>query len=284
LAQAAIFAVVLQLLTATQKIVLVDEPEISLHPTAQRAVVRRLGEAASQLVIATHSSNVLDRVDIRRVARLEPTGTQVAFRQASGVSDVDARRYARLVDPRASEAVFARKVVLVEGPSDRLAFFEVCATLGIDLDARGIVLLALDGARWITIATQVYGPPGLAVQMLGLVDADHEPTWIRALTDVGLTAASRQDLEGHGFFVCDPDLEPVLVDELSVITVENVIDADGATGQLQRLSQQPSYANLSRRDQLIGFVKKDKTRWAPLLAAELPATAQTPLHDLAGRL
>jgi energy-coupling factor transporter ATP-binding protein EcfA2 len=284
LAQATIFAVVLQLLTARPRIVLVDEPEISLHPSAQRAVVRRLGEAATQIVVATHSSNVLDRVDIRRIARMEPSGTQIVLRQPTGVGDVDARRYARLVDPRASEAVFARTVVVVEGPSDRLAFVEVCATLGVDLDASGIVVLALDGAKWITIATHVYGPPGLAVPMLGLVDADHESAWMRALTDVGLTAASRPDLEGHGFFVCDPDLEPVLVDELGETTVENIINADGAGGQLQRFAQQPSYSGLARRDQLVGFIKKDKTRWAPLLAAQLSATAQTPLHELARRL
>lgn len=284
LAQTAIFAVVLQVLSAGPKIVLVDEPEISLHPSAQRAVVRRLADAARQLIVATHSSNVLDRVDVRRIARLDPEGPRAAMHRASWVQDLDARRYARLVDPRASEAVFANKVVLVEGPSDRLALLEICETLDVDVDASGVVVLALDGARWITIATQVYGPPGLAVPMLGLVDADHEVAWMRALADVGLATESRQGLNDHGFFVCDPDLEPILVDELGETTVEAIIGSDGAAGQLQLFSQQPNQANLSRREQLINFVKKDKTRWAPLLAAQLSATAQTPLHDLARRL
>jgi energy-coupling factor transporter ATP-binding protein EcfA2 len=284
LAQATIFAVALHLLAAEPRIVLVDEPEISLHPSAQRAVVSRLSTAASQLVTATHSSNVLDRIDVRRIARLDPTGSRVRLRRPTSVSDSEARRYSRLVDPRASEAAFAHKVVLVEGPSDRLALFEVCAALGIDLDARGIVVLALDGANWISIATNVYGPPGLAVSMLGLVDADHEASWFRALTAVGLATQSRHDFERHGFFVCDPDLEPVLVGELGLAATETVIDNDGGTGEFLRFAQQPNYVNRAPLDQLVAFIKKDKTRWAPLLAADLPTTAGTPLHALAHRL
>jgi putative ATP-dependent endonuclease of OLD family len=279
-----IFAVLLQLLASEPRIVLVDEPEISLHPSAQRAVVRRLGAASSQLILATHSSSVLDRVDVRQIARLQPIGTNVAVHRPTGVSDIDARRYGRIIDPRASEAVFAKTLVVVEGPSDRLALFEVAAILDIDLDALGIVVLALDGAMWIKLATLVYGPPGLSVPLRGLVDADHEGKWQSALTAVGLAAASRQDLKNHGFFVCDPDLEPVLVDALGVPTVEQVIANDGATSELQLLAQQPSYANASRRDQIVAFVKKDKTRWAPLMAARLTITSQTPLHDLLGTL
>ena len=284
LAQSTIFAVVLQLLAGDERIVLVDEPEASLHPSAQRAVTKQLGEAASQLVVATHSSSVLDRVDVRRIGRMERAGAAVVVRQVSGLSEQEARRYGRLVDPRASEAVFARILVVVEGPSDRLAFLEVCSTCGVDIDGRGVVVLGLDGASWIGLAMDVYGPSGLSVPMYGLVDADHESEWMRVISSTGPPVTTRADLESRGFFVCDPDLEPILVDELGETTVEDVIDADGALSQLQRFSQQPSYSGLSRREQLIAFVKKEKPRWAPLLAAQLPAAGQTPLHDLARRL
>ncbi len=276
LAQATIFAVLLQQLTERRLIVLVDEPELFLHPSAQRAVVQRLGAAAEQLIVATHSSNVLDRVDVRRIVRLEPIETRVAVRRPTNVDDVEARRYARLIDPRAAEAVFARKLVLLEGPSDRLALLEVCEQLGVDVDARGITLLALDGAGWIGLALRVYGPRGLGVPVLGLVDANREQRWMKALTEAGLAARSREELARHGFFVCDPDLEPVMLDAVGLDAAERLLLDGGAAISPDDGSP--------RRDRLLAAIKQDRTRWAPTLAAQLPTTAETPLHDLARRL
>ena len=71
LGQLAGFAFAMQLVRKQAgTILLIDEPEKSLHPQAQRALIRALNELPCQTVIATHSSNLLDRVDPRKVIRL----------------------------------------------------------------------------------------------------------------------------------------------------------------------------------------------------------------------
>jgi hypothetical protein len=120
--QLAVFVFALRLLTEFPGAILaVDEPEISLQPHAQRALVALLEASASQTLIATHSSNVLDGVDPRRVVRLHRHGENLEGARPTNLSDAEAARLARLSTPSSAEAFFARKVVMVEGISDVLA-------------------------------------------------------------------------------------------------------------------------------------------------------------------
>lgn len=62
--QLAIFVFAVQLAaTCPGTIMLIDEPEISLHPQPQRALMRLLGQLDAQAIVTTHSSNLLDRAD-----------------------------------------------------------------------------------------------------------------------------------------------------------------------------------------------------------------------------
>src|SRR5207245_2338263 len=105
-------------------ILLLDKPENSLHPQPQRAVIRSLESLACQVVITTHSSNVLDRIDPRKILRLRRAGNGIQSSRPSQLSDPEARKLARYTTPQTAEAFFAKAVILVEGPSD---FFAVRA-------------------------------------------------------------------------------------------------------------------------------------------------------------
>lgn len=116
----------MQLLKNTVKagastLLLLEEPEAFLHPSAQRTLARSLFDSQSvQLVTSTHSTVVVD----------ESTAADVVLVRGHRVfspSDADSRRRAinsALLTGQGSEAIFARSVLLVEGPGDR-AFFEV---------------------------------------------------------------------------------------------------------------------------------------------------------------
>src|SRR5579862_3096764 len=60
IAQLAIFVFAIELAQQPGTFLLVDEPEISLHPQSQRALMSALRALDAQMIVATHSSNLLD--------------------------------------------------------------------------------------------------------------------------------------------------------------------------------------------------------------------------------
>ena len=274
LKQLTTFSVAMQSLTQTPgTLLLVDEPELSLHPQAQRALMTRLEAHSGQSIVATHSPDILVRTDLRRVIRLERAAAGTVAHQASGISDLEERRLARYVSSGLGEAFFARTVLLVEGPGDRLALISFAETLGIDLDALGASIVELDGADLFETLHALLGPPGLAIRVLGLCDQDREHAWADVVLGAGKYTGDRGALERSGVYVLDPDIEGVLVAAHGDPGTENVITSAGMDSRLAAFRRQPAYAGVSPHDQLLAFVrhKRQKTVMPPLLAAALTA-------------
>lgn len=101
-------------------VILVEEPENHLSFTKLNALVGRIRERCEgkQLIIATHSSFVLNRMGIDQLILLgeaKPT-------RLSGLPQDTVRFFQRLPGHNTLRFVLAERVVLVEGPSDELAF------------------------------------------------------------------------------------------------------------------------------------------------------------------
>jgi hypothetical protein len=248
-------------------LLLLDEPERSLDPHAQRAAMDGLRSAGAQVLAATHSSSVLAGADVRTVARLAREGGVVRAVRPAAIEPQDAERLRRFATPLSAEAFFARVVVLVEGITDYQAVRLIARTLGRDLDAEGIAVLPLDGGGSLKIYLELLGPTGLDVKLAGLCDADYEQGWRERLTAAGVPASTRQDMEAIGFFVSDRDLEDELITALGTTNTQLVIADDGAASNFQRFASSPSRQGRSLAQQLHAFVQTKKTRWTPQLAA-----------------
>ena len=160
--------------------------------------------------------------------------------------------------------------MLVEGNSDRLALEVLARRRGRDLAARGVAVVAMNGAANIGHYLERYGPGGLNVRLAGLCDAAEEDHFRRAVRRAGIGAgASRARMEALGFFVCTLDLEDELIRALGTETVERIIEAQGELDSLRTLQRQPAQRGRPAQDQLRRFFSGrsgNKRRYAPLLA------------------
>ncbi|GEM_PF-742756 len=102
----------------------VEEPELFLHPHAQRYVASLLraiaDEQDSQVILTTHSGAVLldtDILDVIRVDRDEHGCTR-CLRLSADYEHLEITE--RILTPATCEMLFADRVVLVEGPSEAI--------------------------------------------------------------------------------------------------------------------------------------------------------------------
>lgn len=162
--------------------VLIEEPEMYLHPQAQRFFHRLLTEMVDegqcQVIYTTHSPIFADMTRFRSIRLLQKPASgssQVEWVRHKSDQDylqdqVDREKLGQYMDPATSEALFARRVLLVEGHGDRLAAQLVAQRLGLDLDAEGLSVVACGGKA----AIPFYGRMcrALGIQALVLHDED----------------------------------------------------------------------------------------------------------------
>lgn len=270
LRQLAGFAFVVGMVEALPgSILLVDEPELSLHPQAQRALMKALQGMNAQVVMATHSSSLLDRADVRTVRRVRRTPDGSAISHPQDVGDEEARRLARFTNPQTAEAFFATVVILVEGISDQLALEVLAERLEVNLDRLGVSIVPIDGADTLRTFLRILGPSGLKLQLRGLCDADKEDVWRGVLEEEGFAPVEdRASMASKGFHVADRDLEDELVAALGEQKVREVIATAGDASALGRFEQQAANAGSAEQDVLRKFVgsRRRKVKYAPLLA------------------
>ena len=101
-----------------EKLILIDEPELHLHPCAQKRSMKYLNEEVdAQFVVATHSAAILDSIDAD-VIRIENDGVKTVGQKIE--SNTDKYRAVRDLGHSPSELIQTNYAIWVEGPSDRI--------------------------------------------------------------------------------------------------------------------------------------------------------------------
>lgn len=119
---------------------ILEEPELYLHPQAQRALfdsLVALSESKNQIMLCTHASALIDVEKYKSICIVKKDDESVGTKVCQCTDDLftgDQKKDFNLsywINPDRSELFFAKKVVLVEGPTDKTIIPLLAKMLGV---------------------------------------------------------------------------------------------------------------------------------------------------------
>jgi putative ATP-dependent endonuclease of OLD family len=162
------------------QLLLVEEPEAHLHPQLQRVLLATLQRKNVQVFITTHSTHVTSGLPLSSQIVLTTDGGPVTLcARPEAIPNLDAADVAdleRYLDATRSVLLYARKVLLVEGPAEQFIIPPLAKTvLGIDLDEEGIAVVPIFGTHFSSYA-KLFGLGGIQKRCAILTDGDLTPS------------------------------------------------------------------------------------------------------------
>ncbi|TYO94712.1 ATP-dependent nuclease [Desulfallas thermosapovorans] len=154
-----------------RKLVIIDEPEQSLHPQAQHIFVQVLREVArlqdKHFILITHSPSMVDLRDAKDLARMvffRRPKNYLVERKVFQLSPEDAGQYADLLPSLTTykrEVLFADKVILVEGQHDRDVLTALIESGGFRVSLARTSVLPLGGVGYMARYTAFFKEIGV---------------------------------------------------------------------------------------------------------------------------
>jgi hypothetical protein len=127
----------------------IEEPEIYLHPHANRILLNLLEEIAGhdQVIFTTHASEFVNRTPLNNIITVyrAATGSRVVQPQLAQLAPDALVKVQRYMQEDRSDMLFARAVILVEGQAEYYALPAFARTLGVDLDGAGVSVVFVNG-------------------------------------------------------------------------------------------------------------------------------------------
>ena len=132
-------------------IVLLEEPEVHLHPGLEFAVHSYLQEKSKikQFFVTTHSTNFIDTVSPQHIYLISRNSQGISNCERLAEGDAPIKIPAEL-GIRLSTVFMFDRIVFVEGSSDESVLREFSRTEGIDLNGAGVTFVHMGGVANFT--------------------------------------------------------------------------------------------------------------------------------------
>jgi predicted ATP-dependent endonuclease of OLD family len=203
----------------------VEEPELYMHPTAQRTlrrVFRAIADGGDQVLFSTHSPLMVDVTYFDEIIRMEaPSATGAGITGPACpkpyqlsvqalIDDLESRepklkgkltaaamreRYSHVYTPTRNEGFFATRVVLVEGQTETYALPIYAAAMRKELDSLGVAVVECGGKGQMDRLYRVFNELGVVCYPIFDYDLGNNDNVVRRDTDGLLALLGRPDLK-----------------------------------------------------------------------------------------
>lgn len=167
----------------TIRTLIVDEPEISLHPQLQAFILEEMESVAGdwanpgmkRILISTHSPSFLPLRSLADLPGIVFFGGNADCRQvdpADGLlQSLKLGDFVARTSLSHRQALFAERILLVEGPSDEIVAARTARHLGLKIEARNTQILPALGKGEFREARKLFTKIGMRVTVLADLDA-----------------------------------------------------------------------------------------------------------------
>ena len=184
-------------LSSFNTLLVFDEPEIHLHPFAQRNLIADLLKITSrqdesflslldelfgiksfegQIIVVTHSPNIITE-NYEQIIRFYKSEGKTQTVCGKDLNLGNEKKHLYILFPFIKEAIFAKSVIIVEGDSEYACIPSFAKTLGTPLDENGIMVIKAGGADSIVPLITLLKKFGIAA--VGIPDKDKvKPEWV----------------------------------------------------------------------------------------------------------